>query len=133
MALRDSELQEAFALSCLDDPARDRCVRANAVLQNLGHLRCGESAFSLSVDPVMGDGFCWYRCLTAQANLHNDSDCDVQLLAAFALAALAQRPERRYSNDSAEEGAARRRCLLAIHEYTGVVHELTTSIFRFWI
>ena len=124
MAIQDSELQEAFALSLLDDPARDRCARANAVLQHLGHVRCGESAFALSVDPVMGDGFCWYRCLTTQANLHNDSDCDVELLAAYALAALAQSPERRYSNDSAEEGAARRRCLLAIHEYTGVVHEL---------
>ena len=50
MAIQDSELQEALALSLLDNPARDRRARANAVLQSLRNVRCGESVFALNVE-----------------------------------------------------------------------------------
>ena len=111
-------------MSLLDDPSRDRCARANFILQALGNVRCGKEAFTLKVDPVLGDGFCWYRCIAAQANMLNDSDRDVQLMAAFALTLLAKSPERMYSNNSVEEGNARRRFVKTIDEYRDVMPEL---------
>ena len=119
----DDALRAALKLS-RENSNREQAARAKELLRRLGDVKCNGEALRLCVDPVLGDGFCWYRCLAAQANMRNHDDGDVHLMAMCALTELAKTPERSYSNESAVESDARREHLSTLPEYNAIMHDL---------
>ena len=69
--VEDDGLLEALLKSAFEDSSHERHIRANASLGMLGQVQCNGEYFLLKMCPVIGDGFCLYRCLALQANMLN--------------------------------------------------------------
>ena len=97
------DMQAALVASMAEPAAARRVATANDMLACVGLVSPNDgNSFSMCVDHVKGDGFCFFRELAAQLNLPNNEDADVYRLAACAFCSMFQETER-YNIDSQDD------------------------------
>ena len=96
---------EAARVASLSMPAGlERTEAANHMLASFGAVTQSEGEpFTLCVEPLRGDGFCFFRGVAAQMNLPDENSIGVQRLAACAFGEVAQQEDRQLIDISAEE------------------------------
>mgnify|MGYP003333432156 CR=1 FL=1 len=130
----DPDLEAAIVASLSDTAGRERTNLANAMLGQLRPVQPFEGdPFSLCLEHVHGDGFCFFRGIAGQVNLPNVDDVDVRLLAALAFAEVACTAQRDLIDDGEKEKLQRRECISQIPEYVHAARTGALDAFDFHV
>ena len=115
--MTDQDFEKAMIASLEDPTAVQRDELANRMLNQLDCIQQSHNKpFKLCLSKNRGDGLCFFRCIAEQANLSNEDDVQVRLLAAYTFIEVA-RDTNRNADENIDESFERLAELQGISEY----------------
>ena len=105
--MTDQDFEKAMIASLEDPTAVQRDELANRMLNQLDWIQQSHNkSFKLCLSKIRGDGLCFFRCIAEQANLSNEDDVQVRLLAAYTFIEVA-RDTNRNADENIDESFER--------------------------